>query len=194
MQQRERGKSKQTSSWPGWEWSTQVMSSPIPSSGARCAQHGVSCPPSQGPCAIHSSSAVGQIPSGHTGQSQGLNVHVPLLAKNTWIPPGTNHHSSTHGQSRTETLIFPKWNFSVVGGKTLLYFFFFLFNFIHELKWLWAVTNQFFTVFWTDGCSKNTSILAVSNSLDLPKQRCRLFVRKKEVKNHSHSPNFFLDY
>lgn len=72
--------------------------------------------------------------------------------------------------------------------------FFFLFNFIHELKWLWAVTNQFFTVFWTDGCSKNTSILAVSNSLDLPKQRCRLFIRRKEVKNHSHSPNFFLDY
>lgn len=126
-------------------------------------------------------------------QPQGLNVHVPLLAKNTWIPPWTNHHSSTHGQSWTETLIFPNGNFSVVGGKTLLYFFF-LFNFIHELKWLWAVTNQFFTVFWTDGCSKNTSILAVSNSLDLPKQRCRLFVRRKEVKNHSHSPNFFLDY
>lgn len=137
------------------------------------------------------------IPPGHTVTVQGLHIHVPL-----W--PGTpeSHHeqSITHplmgrnGQSWTETLILPNGNFSVVDGKTLLCIFFPLFNFIHELKWLWAVTNRFFTVFWTDGCSKNTSILAVSNSLDLPKQHCRLFVRRKEIKNCSHSPNFFLDY
>lgn len=71
--------------------------------------------------------------------------------------------------------------------KTLVCFFQILFlYFIHELKWLWAVTNQFFTALWTDGCSKNTSILAVSHSLDLPKQHCRHFIQSQEEKNHCH--------
>lgn len=152
---------------------------------------GDSCPPSH--C-----SSVGQFLLVTQWQPQGFNIHVPLWPR---TPESILEQTITHpltdrnGQSWTETLIFPDGNFSVVDSKTLLYFsFFFLFNFIHELKWLWAVTNRFFTVFWTDGCSKNTSILAVSNSLDLPKQRCRLFVRRKEIKNCSHSPVFFLDY
>lgn len=69
-------------------------------------------------------------------------------------------------------------------------FFFLTFNFIHELKWLWAVTDQFFTVLWTDGCSKNISILAVSNRLDLPKQCCRHFIKSKEIKNRSRISEF----
>lgn len=70
-------------------------------------------------------------------------------------------------------------------------FFFFLLSFIHELKWLWAVRNQFFTALWTDGCSKNTSILAVSNRPDLPKQHCRHFIKSKEIKTHLHISIFF---
>lgn len=72
-----------------------------------------------------------------------------------------------------------------------LIIFFFLLSFIHELKWLWAVTSQFFTALWTDGRSKNTSILAVSNRLDLPKQHCRHFIKSKEIKTHLHITIFF---
>lgn len=113
-----KGKEQRSSSWLGWGCSTQVISSLIPS---------MSWSPSLPPSATHSSSALGQFLLVTQWQSQGFNIHVPPWAKNTWIPPHTNHHSwaemGTHGQKKT---IFPDGNFSVVDDKTLLCCFFFL--------------------------------------------------------------------
>lgn len=115
----------------------------IPSSGGRCAQHSVSC-----------TASVQFIPAqllansfwSRSDRPKGFISMAPI-----WPRTPESHHEQTithplmdrNGQSWTETLIFPNGNFSVVDGKTRLYFLFcffgclflfFLFNFIHELK------------------------------------------------------------
>lgn len=181
MKQREREKSKQSGGC-----STQVIS--------RGAQHGVSCPPRVPvefiPAQLLASSSVtvprAQYPC-HPFAQEHLNptMNKPSLI-HSWAEMGSRGWKHGFFQMEISLLL-------MVKHCCAFFFFFFspLFDFIHDLKWLWAVTNRFFTVFWTDGCSKNTSSLAVSNSLDLPKQHLGLFVRRKEIKNCSHSPSFF---
>lgn len=126
----------------------------------------------------------------HGDSPRGSISHVLLLADNTSSRSLRNHRSPSHGHKRW----FFKLQFRCFRCKILvclIYYFFFLLSFIHELKWLWAVTNQFFTALWTDGCSKNTSSLAVSNRPDLPKQHCRHFIKSKEIKTHLHISIFF---
>lgn len=191
---REKGKraNKAAGGWAGGAAHRRFPAS-FPALGSVCSAQGV-------PVQLLPAQLLANSSWSHSDSPKGLISMSPFWPR---TPESLHEQTITHplmdrnGQSWTETPIFPNGNVSVVDDKTLLcfFFFFFLFNFIHELKWLWAVTNRFFTVFWTDGCSKNTSILAVSNSLDLPKQRCRLFVRRKEIKSCSHSPDFFfLDY
>lgn len=122
-----KGKEQTKHCWLGWGCSTQVISSLMPSSGGRCAQHGVSCPPRV---------SVQFIPAQLLASSFWAHSDSPKGSISTspfWPRTPESHHEQTithplmgrNGQSWTETPIFANGNFSVVDGKTLLCLFFF---------------------------------------------------------------------
>lgn len=83
--------------------------------------------PSQGPCGIHSSSAVGQLLSDSPKGSISMSSFCPRTPESHHEQTITHPLMGRNGQPWMETRIFPNGNFSVVDGETLLCLFFLFF-------------------------------------------------------------------